>query len=320
MKEKGKKKLFISGPITDTPFYWRAFEEAREFYEAKGYAVMNPSELPVGMTNADYARVCLSMIDSADEVVFLPGWRDSIGARLEHDYCYYIRKPVRLYANDSELSVPYPGFVEDHKRAVRLRNWLFCQMDRLEEASLVTEYLSKIVQGKYDSASVKCLRREMRIDELLKEFEFWKGRRVKKWLIDSHREKDAECVRRYMERLEAVGDDDDQVQVLRDLYKIAELEEEYIKAEDCTEGMVDEAIDTVFHGNGAGSKDAEVFSKLMSDTLCKAVDLGFSVTFSEDEDGWRGVSLYPPYRPGIDALYDNAQQEMDRITAKEGAK
>lgn len=100
MKENCKKKLFISGPITDTPFYWRAFEEARDFYETAGYAVLNPAELPVGISNADYARICLSMIDSADEVAFLPGWHESVGAKLEHDYCYYIRKPVKLYKDD----------------------------------------------------------------------------------------------------------------------------------------------------------------------------------------------------------------------------
>lgn len=100
MKENCKRKLFISGPVTDTPYYWQKFEEARDFYETKGYAVMIPSVLPVGMANADYARVCMAMIDSADEVAFLPGWHDSVGSKLEHDYCYYTRKPVRLYSDD----------------------------------------------------------------------------------------------------------------------------------------------------------------------------------------------------------------------------
>lgn len=100
METKGRKKLFISGPVTGVPYYWREFEKAQGFYEEMGYAVMIPSELPVGMSNADYARICLSMIDSADEVAFLPGWRDSIGCKLEHDYCYYIRKPVRLFTDD----------------------------------------------------------------------------------------------------------------------------------------------------------------------------------------------------------------------------
>lgn len=102
MKENCKKKLFISGPITDTPFYWRAFEEARDFYEAEGYAVINPAELPVGMSNADYTRICLSMIDSADEVAFLPGWSGSEGAALEWRYCRYTKKPKRYYGNDKE--------------------------------------------------------------------------------------------------------------------------------------------------------------------------------------------------------------------------
>ena len=104
MKENCKKKLFISGPITDKPFYWLEFDKAKNFYEAEGYAVMNPAELPDGMSNADYARICLSMIDSADEVAFLPGWHESVGAKLEHDYCYYIRKPVRLFRDDLDSS------------------------------------------------------------------------------------------------------------------------------------------------------------------------------------------------------------------------
>ena len=108
METKGRKKLFISGPVTGVPYYWREFEKAQGFYEEMGYAVMIPSELPVGMSNADYARICLSMIDSADEVAFLPGWRDSIGCKLEHDYCYYIRKPVRLFTDDAENKTGKP--------------------------------------------------------------------------------------------------------------------------------------------------------------------------------------------------------------------
>lgn len=34
------------------------------------------------------------MIDVADQVVFIPGWQDSEGARLEEQYCRYVDKEV----------------------------------------------------------------------------------------------------------------------------------------------------------------------------------------------------------------------------------
>ena len=36
--------------------------------------------------------ICFAMIDAADLVAFLPGWRTSPGARLERAYCSYIGK------------------------------------------------------------------------------------------------------------------------------------------------------------------------------------------------------------------------------------
>jgi hypothetical protein len=38
------------------------------------------------------------MIDAADAVIFLRGWENSEGARLEKDYCIYTEKPAFLHA------------------------------------------------------------------------------------------------------------------------------------------------------------------------------------------------------------------------------
>ena len=54
--------------------------------------MLNPAELPEGMAQADYMRICFAMIDVADAVVFLPDTAESAGARLEMAYCAYIGK------------------------------------------------------------------------------------------------------------------------------------------------------------------------------------------------------------------------------------
>ena len=89
-----KKTIYIAGPITGVERYWEAFEAAEDIITELGHIALTPSRLPGGMTNAQYMRMCFAMIDSADAVLFLPGWNNSAGATLEKQYCSYINKPV----------------------------------------------------------------------------------------------------------------------------------------------------------------------------------------------------------------------------------
>jgi hypothetical protein len=89
-----KKIIFISGPITGVPEYYKAFEAMEDELSALGYIPLSPSRLPVGMSNEKYTRICLAMIDSADAVIFLKGWENSEGSKLEKDYCLYTLKPA----------------------------------------------------------------------------------------------------------------------------------------------------------------------------------------------------------------------------------
>lgn len=86
-------KVYIAGKITGDPFYRPKFARAKMTVEAEGHIVLVPSMLPAGMDNADYMRICFAMIDSADLVLFLPDWKDSEGAKLERQYCAYLKKP-----------------------------------------------------------------------------------------------------------------------------------------------------------------------------------------------------------------------------------
>lgn len=84
-------KIYIAGKITGNKKYKEIFAQAERVYSKK-YIVLNPATLPEGMSAADYMRICFAMIDAADLVAFLPGWRTSPGARLERAYCNYIGK------------------------------------------------------------------------------------------------------------------------------------------------------------------------------------------------------------------------------------
>ena len=92
-------KIYIAGKITGNKKYKEIFAEAERAY-SKSFTVLNPATLPKDMSAADYMRICFAMIDIADCVAFLPGWRTSPGARLERAYCTYIGKGTIEYGGD----------------------------------------------------------------------------------------------------------------------------------------------------------------------------------------------------------------------------
>lgn len=96
MKQKNDEKyvIYLAGPITGVADYRERFARAEAMvHRAHPDAViLNPATLPEGMTPAQYMRICLSMMDCADEVVFLAGWGNSAGAGIERSLCAYTKK------------------------------------------------------------------------------------------------------------------------------------------------------------------------------------------------------------------------------------
>lgn len=81
--------VFISGPISGEPTYKKNFEDAAALIERKlgKCAVLNPSALPQGLSEEEYMRICLAMLDAADLALFLPRWKSSKGSLVERAYC-----------------------------------------------------------------------------------------------------------------------------------------------------------------------------------------------------------------------------------------
>lgn len=90
-----KKVIYLAGPISGRlESYKSDFERAADLLCCEG-VVLNPAVLPLGLkSHQSYMNICLPMLREADEVVLLPGWRSSQGARLEVAEAIKLRMPI----------------------------------------------------------------------------------------------------------------------------------------------------------------------------------------------------------------------------------
>lgn len=100
-------KAYIAGKIKGDAEYREKFEHAKGFLKREGFTVLNPAELPEGMSPADYMRICMAMMDSSDVVAFLPDYERSKGAQLEWAYCQYVGKQTMYLEQMSAWSPIY---------------------------------------------------------------------------------------------------------------------------------------------------------------------------------------------------------------------
>ena len=85
-------KVYIAGKITGNGRYREEFAAAERKVRARGHIPLNPAALPEGMEPADYMRICMAMLDSADAIAIMENWTESTGARIEFAYAQYVNK------------------------------------------------------------------------------------------------------------------------------------------------------------------------------------------------------------------------------------
>ena len=92
-------KVYLSGKITGEPNYKEYFKEAENLAKSvvphlsslfetlhASVAVLNPAVLPLGMSERDYMRIAMAMLDCSDYILMLDNWEDSEGAKVEKLY------------------------------------------------------------------------------------------------------------------------------------------------------------------------------------------------------------------------------------------
>lgn len=87
--------VYLAGPITDNENAAEQFAAAEEKLKKNGCIVLNPKLLPEGLGDCDdYMKLCLPMIDFADAIVMLDGWKDSRCACREWGYAFAKDKAI----------------------------------------------------------------------------------------------------------------------------------------------------------------------------------------------------------------------------------
>lgn len=96
MIEQTPLKVYVAGPMTGLPDFNRpAFHAYAGQVEACGHIALNPAIFPLGLTHAQYMELCRPMVAIADEIHMLPGWANSKGAQMEHDWATCSGKVIR---------------------------------------------------------------------------------------------------------------------------------------------------------------------------------------------------------------------------------
>lgn len=81
-----KKKIYISGSISQNENYKQQFTDKQKELEEQGYIVLSPLFISCELEWKEYMKIDLVMIDVCDAVYMMKDWKTSRGAKIEECY------------------------------------------------------------------------------------------------------------------------------------------------------------------------------------------------------------------------------------------
>lgn len=88
---------YIAGAISDNPNYEYDFADCEMVLKHMGRTVLSPTHTPFGLSWEDYMKIDKVLLEIADEVFFLDGWKKSKGAKIEHEWAKQSNKKIYYY-------------------------------------------------------------------------------------------------------------------------------------------------------------------------------------------------------------------------------
>lgn len=92
--KKRNEKVYIAGRISGYEEFKEHFARVEEELTSLGHTVLNPAVLPKGLTQEEYMRICIPMLNICDSVYMLKGWENSVGAKIEHSLSNQANKTI----------------------------------------------------------------------------------------------------------------------------------------------------------------------------------------------------------------------------------
>jgi len=104
-------KIYISGPISNDPYHSDAFEKASEYLTHLGYRVVNPLNIKEKTFKGPdkeyklwnyYMRQSIKLLMGCDQIYMLEKWKESRGAKIEHQLALDLSMPRTYEEEDIE--------------------------------------------------------------------------------------------------------------------------------------------------------------------------------------------------------------------------
>lgn len=88
-----KKKVYISGAITNNPDYRKQFADKIRQLDAE-YTVLHPLMICADLSWKEYMRIDLAMVYVCECIYMMKGWENSRGAQIEQFYAELFGKEI----------------------------------------------------------------------------------------------------------------------------------------------------------------------------------------------------------------------------------